>query len=185
MNSLIDLQKKAIVLKRIHEGKPPLCAMKPESEGPMKEVKKRAKRKQKRVGKVQPVSQIDQKKLDNALYLAVVSGDCDKIRKLVKEGANVNCRNSSSSFTALIGSAYHNQLEAMKLLIRLGADLDSRDVDGATALMWTAMRGYPKAVELLIKRGAKLNLKDGDDRTALACASDKCEEILRKLGAKE
>ena len=49
LNSLIDQKKKEVIMKRIKDGLPPLCAaLKPEPEPPMKEVKKRKKRKRKK-----------------------------------------------------------------------------------------------------------------------------------------
>jgi ankyrin repeat protein len=77
----------------------------------------------------------------------------------------------------------------VKLLIANGADVNQKNVRGATALMAAAIDGIPSVVRYLLEQGADVNAKDQDGTTALMCAegrrayfdaSDR-EEIIRVL----
>jgi ankyrin repeat protein len=52
-------------------------------------------------------------------------------------------------------------LDAVKLLLDLGADANAQDtLDGRTALMGAAHKGRNDVIELLIQRGADLAIRD-------------------------
>jgi ankyrin repeat protein len=87
-----------------------------------------------------------------------------------------------------------DNLEIVKLLIANGADVNQKNVRGATALMAAAIDGIPSVVRYLLEQGAEVNAKDTDGTTALMCAegrrayfdaSDKEEiiQVLRKAQA--
>ncbi len=189
IGTLIDRKKMEVVLQRIRERKPPLCAMKPESEGIIKEVKKPVKRKRKRMAKAQSASLMSRKELNKKLCEAAELGDCGKIKTLLAAGADVNCRrDDKGKNTPLILAVYRDNFNAAKLLIWKGANYDARCKEtGFTALFWAVRHGNVKLVRLLVGNGAKLNFRDVAGSTALmhAGAGGKCEEILRKAGATE
>ena len=70
----------------------------------------------------------------------------------------------------------------VRLLIELGAEIDSRDNLGRTPLSLTAERGYEAVARLLIELGAKINLRDNEGRTPLSWAA-RCgrEELVSWL----
>ncbi len=69
-----------------------------------------------------------------------------------------------------------------KLLIKLGASVNSQDQYETTALMSASNEGHAKIVELLIKKGADVNFKTKSGCTALMFASQKGhEKIVRFL----
>ena len=79
--------------------------------------------------------------------------------------------------------------EMVKLLIANGADVNQKNVRGATALMAAAIDGLPSVVRYLLERGADVNASDKNGTTALmfaegrraySDASDK-EEIIQVL----
>ena len=79
-----------------------------------------------------------------------------------------------------IGIDDNRNLEAVKILIKAGANLNVRDKEeGMTALMF-ALEGvvYEDGVEIakaLIKAGANVNIKDNEGKTALDYANQECE----------
>lgn len=82
-----------------------------------------------------------------------------------------------------------NMLEAARLALGLGIDVNASDADGTTALHMAASRGLDGAVQLLVDGGARLEVKNKKGLTPLAGADGAgrttTAELLRKLGAKD
>jgi uncharacterized protein len=94
-----------------------------------------------------------------------------------------------------------NALEAAKILVELGADVNAADPTGQTALHGAAYTASDSIVQFLVDHGAKMNVKDSYGMTPLSVAEgiippdltdvDKnpkiahksTAELLRKLGA--
>ena len=73
-------------------------------------------------------------------------------------------------------------LNLVKDLITLGANLDWQDEYGWTALHWCAYHNRPEIARMLIDAGADLNIQDSDGFTALhRCAYWNNPEIARML----
>ncbi len=76
------------------------------------------------------------------------------------------------------------------LLIKHGADVNSRDKEGATPLHSSIFTGNIEIVKLLLNHGAKINARDNKGLTPLTLASKRGErakrvvEILKLRGAK-
>lgn len=83
--------------------------------------------------------------------------------------------NSSDSAgdTALIWASWYGNLEAMKLLLDYGADINLRGVRGKTALVWAAEAGRKEAVSYLLDRGADGSIKDNDGKSPLDIARER------------
>ena len=65
-----------------------------------------------------------------------------------------------------------NNIEAVKLLLERGADINTKDKDGRTALMYAASAGCTETVKLLLDHGADINAKTKYGyRTALMLAA--------------
>jgi len=62
------------------------------------------------------------------------------------------------------------QLEAVKLCVENGLDVNAADPKGYTALHGAAYRGMDDVVQYLVQKGAKLDAKDKDGRTPAALA---------------
>ena len=84
-----------------------------------------------------------------------------------------------------------NTIEALKLALGLGTDVNAADTDGLTALHMAAARGINAAIPLLAAGGARLDVKNKKGLTALAIADNRggfgaeTADLLRQLGAKE
>ena len=102
----------------------------------------------------------------------------DKVRKLLKQGADINYQDSRGD-TALIcavaESGKNSTEETVKLLIDSGANLNIQNKTGLTALMCAAgdvtRHSTTAAVRMLIDAGANLNLQDKCGLTALMMAA--------------
>ena len=53
------------------------------------------------------------------------------------------------------------------MLIKAGAQINTRDLDGATALLWAAERGMTESVAVLLEQGADIELSNDEGWTAL------------------
>ena len=63
------------------------------------------------------------------------------------------------------------KLAKVDMLIKLGVDVNTNDMDEKTALMFASCYGHKDIVELLVSNGADVNQKDHDRWTALMFAS--------------
>ena len=59
--------------------------------------------------------------------------------------------------------------EKVKEALKLGANVNAKDMDGMTALMYTESA---EVAELLLTRGVDINAKDNHGRTALICTKN-------------
>jgi ankyrin repeat protein len=58
-------------------------------------------------------------------------------------------------------------LEAVKLLVKLGADVNAVDGNGETAMHGAAYRNHPRVVQLLADKGARIDVWNRKNRTGL------------------
>lgn len=80
--------------------------------------------------------------------------------------------------------------EAVKLLIKAGADINTQDIIGYSALMRATENNHFEVISILLKAGADVNAKDDEGKTALMFAAKYCEnpevtEILIDAGAED
>lgn len=137
------------------------------------------------------------KKNWSPLMSAVFFKNMHHIQKFLLEGADVNervCRQVTPLHEAAVNTCMFflgvkggSPLEACRLLIVNGAEIDSQDEDGLTPLMYATLDGQHEVVELLIQKGAYLNQIDGEGETALHYATkygqSKITELLIANGA--
>ena len=116
------------------------------------------------------------------LMQAVLYGDAESVRLLLKGGADPNVRNEAGA-TPLMWAV--SDLEKTRLLLDRGADVNARSEDSRTALLIAAGRfGSQEVVRLLLDRGADINAKSpglGGDMTAVTEASRLGDEALLRL----
>jgi uncharacterized membrane protein len=108
--------------------------------------------------------------LNEELLRAAEKGDTARIRELLEEGADVGARDTSYSNTPLHWAAYAASVSVAELLIKHGADVNSRNRYGWTPLHYAACGGYRDVVELLIKSGADVNAREVANSTPLHVA---------------
>jgi uncharacterized protein len=111
---------------------------------------------------------------------AAQSGDIVLMRLLLEHGADPKIATSGNVTPLMVacgigwveGVTYEwspaATLEAVKLLLDLGADVNAQDtLDGRTALMGAAHKGRDDVVQLLVNRGADLAIRDMGSRDSI------------------
>ena len=114
-----------------------------------------------------------------AFIRAALSGDVTLMRLLLEHGADPNIKTYEGT-TALMASAGLNwvvaqtfsrsddeYLEAAKICLDKGADINAVNKQGFTAMHGAANRGFDKMVQLLADRSSKLEVKDSQGRTPM------------------
>ncbi|HEX6850380.1 MAG TPA: ankyrin repeat domain-containing protein [Candidatus Polarisedimenticolaceae bacterium] len=130
------------------------------------------------------------KPLDRDLGRALIGGDVEQARRLVKEGADINAPQSVRyGEPILVRLAVLPSASGVKTAIELGADPNRGDFVGRTALMVAAAANRTEAMRLLIDAGADVNLEAAAGRTALGAAkaegSTEAIALLVAAGARD
>jgi len=113
---------------------------------------------------------------------AALAGDVTVMKLLLKHGADPNIPTYSGT-TALMAAAGVNWvfdqtfdegqpalLEAVKLCVELGMDVNAVNSMGLTALHGAANRGSDEIIRYLVQQGATVDVKDAEGRTPLTWA---------------
>lgn len=90
------------------------------------------------------------------LHDAAKTGDLDKTKELLNQGADL-AEADSAGEPALLIAALAGQADVVALLLERGADIHIRNKGGLTALHAAAYGGHVEVVQLLIARGAIVN----------------------------
>jgi len=91
---------------------------------------------------------------------------------------------SSSGYAPLIYASRAGQVEAVKLLLRRGAQVDRQTTEmRSTALHRAAVAGHAEVVRLLVEAGADVSIRDCDGLTALERVSREQRWRLPERGA--
>lgn len=115
------------------------------------------------------------------LHVAAQVGDVAMIRVLVTHGAKVDSTDGITGRTPLYYAAARGQGEAVKSLLKFGADPNSlsKEPGYGTTFRYTplhpaAQKGHAAVVSALLKRGADTGIKaEPYGKTASELASDK------------
>ncbi|MDR2991024.1 MAG: ankyrin repeat domain-containing protein [Burkholderiaceae bacterium] len=102
----------------------------------------------------------------NALMMAAWAGQMDIAKELVDKGAAVN----KPGWTPLHYAASKGQVDMIRYLLGLGADIDAGSPNGSTPLMIAAGYGSPESVKLLIESGADISKRNQLGLSALDIA---------------
>ena len=146
------------------------------------------------------VAVMDQRKV-TPLNAATFGNDTATARLLLDRGADIHTADTFIGLTPLINAAGNRNLDAVKLLLAKGANVNavSKTQDlpriqtgtvefgGFTALLMAVPFGPPEVVKTLIDAGAKVNVQDyrGFSPLMLAAATDHANpEIVRLLLAR-
>jgi len=106
------------------------------------------------------------------LYNAIVKNDVKLIYKKIEEGADVNfvfgrAYGCKEGYTPLMAAAHRGRIEAVKALLRSGADPNYINDNGDLTLFW-GIDGGVEIIKLLYEYGADLNFRTPKDWTPLS-----------------
>lgn len=107
--------------------------------------------------------------LDQELVNAIVGNDAERVRFLIKKGADVNKRDAGG-FTPLDSAARGRSSTLIEILADAEADPNTPDADGFFPLLHAINRNHVPSVEMLAKKGANLELKTKQGITPLSWA---------------
>ena len=122
----------------------------------------------------------------NVLHYASAAGDLNRVKELVKQGADINVKDNHKR-TALHYAALFGNLELVQWLVKQGADVKAKSIFGETALHYAACNDNMELVEWLVNQGLDVKAKDNDGRTVLhdaaGCGNLKLVQWLVECGA--
>jgi uncharacterized protein len=138
-------------------------------------------------------------------FVAAMAGDAEMMQLLLAGGADPGrpTRDGTTPLMVAAGMATVEEetripqvrrIDALRLLLALGADINAANGAGNTALHATAYLGFDEVAQFLVDSGARLNPKNKRGQTPLKVASGvqqtlqlykhpSTEALLRKLGA--
>ncbi|MCG7213169.1 ankyrin repeat domain-containing protein [Paenibacillus mucilaginosus] len=122
--------------------------------------------------------------MNHSLLQAAERKDVDSVRRLVKEGADVNVQDSKGRTPAMIAT-YNHDVATVKVLLDAGADVNIQDHMKNTPFLYAGAEGYIEILKLTIDAGADPTLTNRFGGTALIPASehgyiDVIEELLTR-----
>lgn len=121
-----------------------------------------------------PVPPIPRRPYPGQLLDAVSDNDINAVRRLLKQGSDVNELDASGN-TPLARAAAYGYVDIAKVLIENKAELDSQNRIGNTPLMVAIITSYAPAridfVRLLLEKGANLDVRNNRNETALDIAT--------------
>jgi len=124
----------------------------------------------------------------NPLLAAVVLGDHNLVTTLLQYGAYHDYSvDSLDTMTPLHHAAANGHEQLVELFLRLGANVNARDIDSWTPLHWAASDNRPSIIRRLVAAGATLESTSISGRTPLhvaaRCGHGASVAALLQLGA--
>jgi ankyrin repeat protein len=115
-----------------------------------------------------------------ALHWAAMKNDPELAQTLLFAGANIKAATRIGAYTPLVLAAREGNATVMDVLLKAGADVNTKTANGTTALMLAAQSGSVDAVKSLLAAGAEINATEpvrGFNAVMFAAASDRAAVI--------
>lgn len=119
--------------------------------------------------------------LTQDIYEACRKGNVELIKQLSKINPDTVNTPNKSGYAPLIIAGYRNQLDAVKTLLGLGANVNAKSEDG-TVLTAACYKSNTELVKILLEQHADVNVKNNAGTTPLMFAIlAENEEIVKLL----
>jgi len=105
------------------------------------------------------------------LWNAAKRGDIASLKQQIANGRDLNELDARLGLTPLAWASMAGQLEAARLIISKGGNVNTQNKDGSVALHGAAFLGQVKIVELLLKNDANVNAENSMKETPLGTAA--------------
>ena len=99
------------------------------------------------------------------LWTPAAIGDTRTLKARIDQGADINALLPEGGMTALAIAADFGQNDAVKMLLKAGADPDARNENQSTPSLGAAFFGRPDCLKTLLDAGADPNLADENGTT--------------------
>ncbi len=109
------------------------------------------------------------------LATAALEGDLEAIQQHIKAKTDLDKN------TPLVTAVVFGNVEAAKLLMDAGADLDAKDTQGSTPLFCAALFGRTEILKLLLEKGADRRIPNKDGTTPEAIVKAPFEAVKPAL----
>lgn len=97
------------------------------------------------------------------LWSSIVEGDIDKTREFVEKVENIDKPNNRG-WNAIIMAAYNQNKEAMHILVKHGANINSTNPKGTSVFMYAKTKSLENRnfafLDFVLSLGANINLRD-------------------------
>lgn len=124
---------------------------------------------------------LTQDDLDKEILAACKSNNLTQVKELIKQGANVNYKDSSS-LNLLHWSIRNNNIAILDFLLKNNANPNLSSSQKWTPLMEACKKKSLQAIRLLRQKNCNVNLKDVSGNTALIiCVQSKFTDGVREL----
>jgi ankyrin repeat protein len=123
------------------------------------------------------------KKLNRDMLDSVIMGDISRVRELLRQGADVNARDTEHNETPLMLAVKFAKADIVRLLLDAGAEVNARNDWGKTALFYAPV--FSDVFAALLEVGADVHALDKEGNSILMQMVSKspslaeAEELLR------
>ena len=118
---------------------------------------------------------------DVDIWKAAANGNIEAIKQHLEAGTDVDAKEPPGGGTPLIVAGIFGQVEAARLLIEEGANVNASSNDGATALHAAAFFCRTEIVKLLLDKGAEVNAKNIRGETPLDAVAGQWSQELEGI----
>jgi len=101
-----------------------------------------------------------------SIHAAVISGNLEAVKQLIKTGADINEKEPAGGSCPLISAAVFGKTEIALVLIEAGADINLVNNEGSTPLHTAAFFCRTEIVSALLEKGADTSVKNKAGSTA-------------------
>ncbi|CAL8405721.1 unnamed protein product [Arctogadus glacialis] len=107
----------------------------------------------------------------NVVFQAAANGDVNTLTTIIREDPSIlECCDGEGS-TPLMHAVSGRQVDTVKLLLKMGASINTQDACGRTSLSLATYLGWLEGCVCLLRNGAKQNIPDKNGRLPLHAAT--------------